>query len=64
MNPADRSDPVWADIADGLNQIRTLYSEGRIGKEDAADRVARFLDSKGETDFALAALATVKEWRR
>jgi hypothetical protein len=64
MNPADRADPVWAEIADGLNQIYALYTEARISRAEAVDRLAGFLDSKGEPDFALVALATVKHWRR
>jgi hypothetical protein len=61
---ADNADPVPPDITRGLNQIHALYAEARIGRAEAVNRLAGFLDSKGVTDYALAALAAVKEWRR
>ena len=61
---ANDTDAVELTIADGARYIYALYASGVIGKGTALKRLAAFLDSKGVTEFTLAALAAVRDWRR
>ena len=57
-------DPTVEEIREGASYIYRLYAEGRISFQAACERLAAFLDSKGETEPQLSAMAAVKGWKR
>jgi hypothetical protein len=59
-----KEDLISLAIRSGIDYIYELYAEGKISNETARIRLEAFLDSQGDHCPQLAAMNTVKNWKR